>query len=296
MSAYSFIFAAPQSIQEKRPHVKMRLLALLVAACAWLVAAVPARAQSVEQVAAQAKGGYVSDLAGVLSQSAKDQLTALCTEVDQKTQAQIAVVTVKSLNDQSVTDYSFDLATRMGIGPKSTNRGVLILVAPSEHKYWTQVAYGLEPILSDGKVGGFGREAVPYFRQNDFDGAILLMTRRVADVIAADRGVTLGGTSPPAATEGPRSSPRLPLIVIIVIFAFVFYAVRAARSLGAGSSYRRRGGWWIGPMIGGGWGGGGFGGGGGGGGGFGGFGGGGGGGFGGFGGGSFGGGGAGGSW
>src|ERR1700733_10871432 len=54
-------------------------------------------AQSVDQVVPSVKaGGYVTDLAGVLSQSARDQLTALCTEVDQKTQAQIAVVTIKS--------------------------------------------------------------------------------------------------------------------------------------------------------------------------------------------------------
>jgi len=255
----------------------------------------PAHSQSVDEVAKQAKSGYVTDLAGVLSPSARTQLTKLCTEVDQKTQAQIAVVTVRSLEGQSVTDYSFDLASRLGVGPKSTNRGLLILIAPNEHRYWTQVAYGLEPILPDGKVGGFGREAVPYFRQNDYDAAILLMTRRAADVIAADRGVTLSGT-PPAAPRAPGRE-RIPssigsiLALIVLIFIFggflgpIFWAI-------LGRPRARKRGWWIsGPPMGG-WGGGGFGGG------WssGGWSGGGGGGFGGFGGGSFGGGGAGGGW
>ncbi len=264
----------------------MRRLAILVA-IALLCGA--AEAQSVEEVAKQAKNGYVTDLAGVLGPSAKDQLTALCTEVDQKAQAQMAVVTVKSLEGDSISDYAFNLASRLGIGPKSSERGVLILVAPNEHQYSTQVGYGLEPILPDGKVGGFGREAVPYFRQNDYDRAILLMTRRVADVIAADKGVTLSGT-PPAAPRAPGGDQGLPntigSIVGLIIFILVFGGFLGPilwAVLGSHGADRR--GRWMGPFGGwggGGWSGGGFGGGGGG--------------FGGFGGGSFGGGGASGGW
>src|ERR1700758_1384035 len=128
--------------------------------------------------------GYVNDFAGVLSASAKAQLTALCSEVQQKTGAQIAVVTVKSLDGRAVEDYAVDLATKWGIGPKQSDHGILILLAVEDRKYFTAVGYGLEPILPDGKVGGFGREAVPLLRQNQFGPALLLMTRRVAGVIA----------------------------------------------------------------------------------------------------------------
>ncbi len=274
-----------------------RIRRVLAIVGAFAVVALSTHAQSVDQVAAQAKNAYVTDLAGVLSQAARDQLTGLCTEVDQKAQAQIAVVTVQSLEGDDISDYAFNVAQRLGIGPKSTNRGVLIIVAPTEHKYSTQVAYGLEPILPDGKVGGFGREAVPYFRENNYDAAILLMTRRVADVIAADRGVTLSG-SPPATARAPSGQGGLPatigsiltLIVFILVFGGFFGPILWAifgRARGTGPRDR-----WIGGPPMGGWGGGGFGGGWSGGS----FGGGGGGGFGGFGGGSFGGGGASGGW
>jgi len=271
----------------QRPALqRAALLALLTLALFFAPRPVPA--QSVDQVAAQAKLGYVTDLAGVLSQSAKEQLTALCTEVDQKTKAQIAVVVIKSLGDQPIEDYSIDLATRLGVGPKS-DRGILILFAVDDHKYRFEVGYGLEGILPDGKVGGFGREAVPYLRQGNYDGAILLVTRRVADTIAADSGVTLSG-APPAAprSQNGGNSGGIPVLLIFLVIFLIFGAIRRAASP-VGSRYRRGGGWWIGPMIGGmggGFGGGGFGGGGGGGGG----------GFGGFGGGGFGGGGASGSW
>jgi uncharacterized protein len=253
---------------------------------AWLVLVSAGAAQNPEDLKAQ---GYVNDFAGVLSQDTRDKLTALCAEVDQKAQAQIAVVTVKSLGGRPIEGYSIDLATRLGVGPKKSDRGVMILLATDDHRYRFEVGYGLEGILPDGKVGGFGREAVPLLRQNNYAAAVLLMTRRVADVIAADRGVTLANEPEvPAPHPGQSAGPDFGAIVLAIIAViFVF------RILGLFIPTRRRrfggSGWWIWPMMGG-WGGGGFRGGG--------WGGGGGssGGFGGFGGGSFGGGGASGSW
>lgn len=242
--------------------------------------------------------GYVNDFAGVLNVATKQKLEALCTEVDEKAHAQIAVVTVSSLEGESVDQFTIDLAMGWGIGPKGTKRGVLILLAPSEHKYRIEVGYGLEPLLPDGKVGSFGREAVPLLRAGDDSGAVFLMTQRVAETIAADQNVTLATLAeiPKAPTEksangGWLSDPANVIVPGIILLMVVFIVVS---NLLRGSGRRgRRSGWFGGPFYwgGGGWSGGGFSGGGSWGGG-----GGGGGGFGGFGGGSFGGGGASGSW
>jgi uncharacterized protein len=236
--------------------------------------------------------GYVNDFAGVLSQSGRDQLTALCTEVDQKAHAQIAVVTVKSLDGKPIEDYSIALATQWGIGPKQSSTGVLILLAVQDHKDRIEVGYGLEPILPDGKVGGFMREAVPYLQEGNYDTALLLMTRRVADVVAQDRKISLtNSVSIPLRRVPNHARQNGPSPVAIIIFlVFLFILISNLFKRGGGGGRRPGSGWWVGPMIGGmmggggGFGGGGFGGGGGGGG------------FGGFGGGSFGGGGASGSW
>lgn len=261
------------------------LLGLLLSAA--LLSAGVAAAQTPEQVKPK---NYVTDFANVLSVATRDQLNALCAELDRKADAQIAVVTIKTLDGRPIDDYSIDLATRLGIGPKQSSRGVLILLAVNDHQYRTEVGYGLEAILPDGKVGGFGREAVPYLRQNNYNAALVLMTRRVADVIAADRGVTLTGTPPPAPAAEPQATTLTPGQMFLIFFAiFVVFAILRRAAGGRGSRFNRYGGGgWVGPMMGG-MGGGGFGGGG-----FGGSSGG--GGFGGFGGGSFGGGGASGSW
>jgi uncharacterized protein len=246
-----------------------------------------------EQVKDLKPQGYVNDFAGVLSAPAKEKLTALCAEVDHKAGAQIAIVTVSSLGGEPIEQFSIDLATQWGIGPKQKDRGVLILLAPNDRKYRVEVGYGLEPILPDGKVGGFGREMVPFLRRNDYDGAVTLLTERIASVIAADRGVTLETATGPPAPLRESDRPLFPMssivwLLILAIFLFSPVLGFILRLLFGGSiGPRSRSGPWMGGggYSGGSWGGGGFGGSGGGGGGFGGF-----------GGGSFGGGGASGSW
>jgi uncharacterized protein len=253
--------------------------------------AVPARAEKVEQLSPQ---GYVNDFAKVLDVVSSQKITALCEAVDRQANAQIAVVTIHTLEGDTAQNFANRLFAKWGVGPKGKDRGVLILLAVNNHEYFTEVGYGLEPILPDGKVGGFGRQMLPLLRQGQYGGALLQMTSQVAAVIAQNAGVTLtqapvlpgpDGTQvqQPQTFHGIPAGLIFPLILLLFfggwrILAFLLIAaglMRPRRNYGV----RGGGGWWMGPMGGGsgGWGGGG-------------------GGFGGFGGGSSGGGGAGGSW
>jgi uncharacterized protein len=233
--------------------------------------------------------GYVDDFAGALSPDTKAKLEALATEIDQKANAQIAVVTVKSVDGDDIDDYAVKLFKQWGIGGKKSDRGVLVLTSIGDRKYRIEVGYGLEGILPDGKVGSFGREAVPLFKEGNYSAALNLMTTRVAQTIADDAKVQLTGVEPlPQSSQRHESRfpPFLILVIVVVIFQIISSIVRRIR-YGPGVS-RGGGGFFggAGPWIGGGFGGGGGGG----------FGGGGGGGVGGFGGGSSGGGGASGGW
>jgi uncharacterized protein len=252
-----------------------------------------ARAEKVEQLSPQ---GYINDFAGVIDSESRQRITALCQELDQKADAQLTVVTIHTLEGEAVQDFANRLFEKWGVGPKGKDRGMMVLLAVNDRQYWTEVGYGLEPILPDGKVGGFGRQMLPLLRQNQYGVALLQISSQIASTIAQDRGITLT-QGRPAAAPPPEGSPEpsffgippalLNLLVLLLIFGgWRFLAFLLA--LGGLSRYRRgrgyRGGWWAGPIGGGvgGWGGG--------------YGGGGGGGFGGFGGGASGGGGAGGSW
>ena len=153
---------------------------------------------------------YVNDFAHVLDPTTIAQLDNICQQLDQKAHAQIAVVTVNTLDGSDIESYAVALYKQWGIGSKATDHGVLILLAVQDRTYRIEVGYGLEPILPDGKVGGIGREAVPLLRQNDYNGAVSLMTSRVADVIAQDAGTELTGARPqlPVAAQGPATAVR----------------------------------------------------------------------------------------
>jgi len=232
---------------------------------------------------------YVSDYAHVLSPEAVARLDRICGQLDHTAaNAQVAIVTVKTLDGEDSADYANELENKWKIGRKGSDRGVLILLAVSDHKRRIDVGFGLEGILPDGKLGDIGREMVPDLRANNFDGAVSLAVDEIAQVIAADAKVTLDD-EPTMAMQPARQAHhgsglgKLILIVIILIFFGGSWLFRLLLGFGLFSSL----------MGGGRYGGGGFGGG------FGGGGGGdsgGGGGFSGFGGGSFGGGGAGGDW
>jgi uncharacterized protein len=261
------------------PRFKLKLVAVMVllSAAAWA-----------EPVSQLKPTGYVNDFAHVLNPATASQIEDLCHQVDEKAHAQIALVTINSLDGSDIESYAVDLFKQWGIGSKSTDHGVLILYAIGDHRARIEVGYGLEPILPDGKTGSFQREAIPLMRTGDYNQALLLVTSRVADVIATDAGVQLTNALPRAPVqERPESNSggvSLFGIIIFIVIALVVLLTPLRTVLF----------WFLfsGGFGGGGGGFGGFGGGGGGGG----FGGGGGGGFGGFGGGSSGGGGASSSW
>lgn len=263
-----------------------------VVLCAAFLGALSAPAEDIKSVHPT---GYVTDLAGVIGADKKARLEALCTELEQKTGAQLAIVTVGSLDGQSVEDYGVDLFKQLGIGSKKDNRGVLLLVAPNDRKYRIEVGYGLEPVINDARAGDAGRAMVPFLRQGDYGGAVEIGAWQLAKYIADDSHVTLSGQPPVRHYRNDGGNSGIPFfwIIIGVVLLFSFLGRSSGRrgggsggggllwfllGMAAGSSGGSRGSWGGGGFGGGsgGWGGGG--------------------GFGGFGGGSSGGGGASGSW
>ena len=100
--------------------------------------------------------GYVTDLAGVIDPATRQKIELLATEVQQKTGAQIAVVTVNSMEGETREDYAAELYKHLGIGAKRKDNGVLILIAPKDRQYKIEVGYGLEPVINDARAGDVG--------------------------------------------------------------------------------------------------------------------------------------------
>ena len=135
--------------------------------------------------------GYVNDFATVIDASAKHQLAALCTELDRKTNAQVAIVTVKTLAGSSVEDYALHLFNEWGIGHKADNRGLLILISIAEDKYRIEVGRGFETLFPNERVAEIGAEMVPDLKVQHYSQALLKCTRTLASVVAEEEHVKL---------------------------------------------------------------------------------------------------------
>jgi uncharacterized protein len=238
---------------------------LMLALMASLSLCLPLWAQKVADLPQPAN--YVSDFAHVLSSDTQAQVNGLCAQLEQRAHAQLFVVTVKTLEDEPVDQYANDLFHRWKIGEKGTNRGVLLLLAITEHQWRVEVGYGMEGVLTDSVTGRIGRAMVPDLRQNDYDAAVVDATSEIARVVAADAKVELDAPPAPKRRQPQRDEGLgnlLSLLVTLGIPALFFLLIlrRAARG-GRGP----RGPWGGGGFYGGGgFGGGGWGGGGGGGG------------------------------
>ncbi len=117
---------------------------------------------------------YVQDTAKVLSANTKNIINAYSAALAAKTKAQVVVVTVPTLGNASLEDYSLSIVRDWGIGDKEKNNGVLLLVAIKDRKSRIEVGYGLEGALPDGLTGRIQDQyMLPSFRSGDYDKGIL---------------------------------------------------------------------------------------------------------------------------
>jgi uncharacterized protein len=171
--------------------------------------------------------GYVNDFAGVLDASATQHIEALCLELQQKTTAQMALVTITSLEGGDIRETANRLFEAWKIGQKGKDNGILLMDAIQDRKIWIEVGYGLEGILPDGKVGGIRDQyIVPYLSAGDRASGYYSGLAAIASVIAADAGVTLeAGSSAPPPLERQHSQGRRGGSIFSIIFFFIMILV-----------------------------------------------------------------------
>ena len=194
---------------------------------------------------------YVVDLAGIIRTDIEERLNVYLREVEQKTTAQIAVLTVNSLDGEDIESASIRIAEKWGLGQKGKDNGVLILIALDDRKYRFEIGYGLEPLLPDSLVGSIGREhLVPFFRKGDYSTGILNAVIEIIKVIESSEGIEIIGISKEKNNDYkmPEGEPGfIDAIIAIIGFLIIAYLFirhpRLLLLLLLSSSSGRRGGW-----------------------------------------------------
>ena len=176
----------------------------------------------------------VNDYAGLLASSTVAQLegSLKAFEADQSTQ--IVVLTIPSLEGDSLEAFSIRVAEAWKIGQKGLDNGAILLIARNDRKLRIEVGYGLEGTLTDLTSGRIIRNIItPRFKEGNFDQGVIdgvsaMMATVKGEFSAADHksGNTSGGFTNSAA-------------FVYMIFIGIFIVSRMLRRKGFTGSSRR---------------------------------------------------------
>jgi uncharacterized protein len=172
--------------------------------------------------------GRVNDHGGMLSPETESRIETLLKELEEKDSTQVAVLTVPSLEGDSLEDFSMRVAERWKIGRKGFDNGVILVIARDDRKVRIEVGYGLEGRLTDLTAGRIIRDRiVPEFRAGRFDQGVLNGVVALAEVV---RGEFQAPAQPPT---GPPASGVEDLMPFVLVFLFLVYMMgRVSRPLG----------------------------------------------------------------
>src|SRR5215467_9830254 len=157
--------------------------------------------------------GYVSDFAGVIDASSHQQLENYARAVERATGAQMALVTINSLEGEPIEDVANTIYRAWGVGQKGKNEGILLLLAIRDRRSRLEVGYGLEPILPDGLDGSILREMRPALRQQRYGEALMAAADTLGSAIATAKHVALNAPLPRRIHRTTSDSIPWPLLL-----------------------------------------------------------------------------------
>lgn len=141
--------------------------------------------------------GRVVDEAGIVSQEGRSALEDYFRRLEEATGAQIAVLTLPSLEGEVLEDYSIRVVEEWQLGQGDEDNGVLLLIAMEEKQIRIEVGYGLEGRLTDATSGRIIREYLqPYFRAGEYTAGVLSASQAIGTVVADDAEVASLGAAP----------------------------------------------------------------------------------------------------
>lgn len=183
--------------------------------------------------------GRVNDLAGIIPGDVQQRVETVLAALENDTGAQVAVLTLPSLEGESLEDYSLRVAETWGLGRKDHDDGVLFLIARDDRKMRLEVGYGLESRLPDALCGRILDNVVrPEFRAGRFGDGVEQAVNLVATAV---RGEAVD--VPDSDTGGSGAGEQMPWfarLIGLTIFTVVVGTFSMIALFGKGCS-----GWFL---------------------------------------------------
>lgn len=188
---------------------------------------------------------YVEDMADIITDSVEGGLNGYLQELEQRTGAQMIVLTINTTDGIPIETYSIELATKWKLGQKGKDNGVLMVIAKDDRSYRIEVGYGLEEILPDSFCGSVGRSYfVPYSKKGEFSVGIFQAAVVVIHKIAEYNGVEITGMPSIKELRKKSAGTQNPLFSLLVLLVGLPFLINLLFGRRRSSWY-----WWGGPPI-----------------------------------------------
>ena len=202
----------------------MRKKTLLIAISLFILRLAFAPGGSCEPPRFPEYAGYVNDYANVLSYETKNRLALLMGELERKTTAQVAVVTIDTTSPLDIEGYAVKLFEKWGIGQKGKDNGILLLVAMRDRAMRIEVGYGLEGAIPDALADIIIRDyIVPSFKEGDFDTGVAKGAVGIAKLIEKEYNVELSNLGDIPLDVPMPEKPSL--LISILNFLFTLFII-----------------------------------------------------------------------
>ncbi len=182
----------------------------------------------------------VVDKASVLADYDRDQLERKLVALDNSSSNQVAIIIVKTLNDQPIEDVAVNTFREWGIGDKKTRNGVLILVAVDDHKVRIEVGYGLEGAIPDITASNIIENDIkPAFRKGNYYGGLNQAVDDISKAAVGEYKIQR------VRNTGTNFSGGVLIKFIFILVVVLFLVIRGGTGGGGGGG----GLGWIAPML-----------------------------------------------
>lgn len=177
-----------------------------------------------DDIAVPFLSGRVVDQAEILSAPARARIGDMLEAHEGRTGNQVAVLTVETIGAESIEDFAVRVFEVWKLGAKGRDNGVLIVVAPREHRMRIEVGYGLEGALTDVTAGRIVRNLMtPRFREGNYDVGVEAGVTAVIQVLEGKVPADAAWAAPPprdAKFRAPVAAMSMAARILGCLFAF----------------------------------------------------------------------------
>lgn len=158
---------------------------------------------------------YVSDPDGYVTKELKDSANAYLQKLNVECGVQNVFIIVGRVENQDAFRMAQDVGNKYGVGYKSSRRGLVVVIAVEDHKYFIAPGMGLEGELTDVDCDDIARACiVKYMKENDPGMAVFATARAIFNKVKSGR------TGVSDVDEGTFDESDWPIVIFILLLCF----------------------------------------------------------------------------